>query len=113
MWQLRWELWRGRQSCGVSSQIGWQWCDSRHRYRKNSVFTTWQSLTLNYVNSRSYLSFSPKAGSISSLSIRTGNIAVVVSQISGAGEVLLRSGGTEWWCSVKLSCSHVRARVVP
>ena len=59
------------------------------------MFTTWQSLTLNYVNSRFCLSFSPKAGSISSLSIKTGNTAVVVSQISGAGEVPLRSGGTE------------------
>ena len=94
MWQLRWALQRGRRSCGVSSRIGWQWCDSRHRYRKISVFTTWQSLTLNYVNSSFYLSFSPKAGSISSLSIKTGNTAVVVSQISGAREVPLRSGGT-------------------
>ena len=49
---------------------------------------------LSYLNSSFYLSFSPKAGSISNLSIKIGNTAVVVSQISGAGEVLLRSGGT-------------------
>ena len=49
---------------------------------------------MNYVNSSFYLSFSPKAGSISSFSIKTGNTAVMVSQISGAGEVPLRSGGT-------------------
>lgn len=60
----------GRRSCGVGSRIGWQWCDSRHRQRKISVFTTWQSLILNYVNNSFYLSFSPKAGSISSLSIQ-------------------------------------------
>ena len=47
-----------------------------------------------YVNSSIYLSFSPKAGSINSLSIKTGNTAVMVSRISGAGEVSLRSGGT-------------------
>ena len=57
-------------------------------------FSTWQSLMLGYLNSSFYLSFSPKAGSISNLSIKIGNTAVVVSQISGAGEVLLRSGGT-------------------
>ena len=57
-------------------------------------FSTWQSLMLNYLNNSFYRSFIPKAGSISSLSIRTGNTAVVVSHISGAGEVPLTSGGT-------------------
>ena len=57
-------------------------------------FSTWQSLMLSYLNSSFYLSFFPKEVSISNLSIKTGNTAVVVSQISGAGEVPLRSGGT-------------------
>mgnify|MGYP007134218134 CR=1 FL=1 len=49
---------------------------------------------LSYLNSSFYLSFFPKEVSISNLSIKTGNTAVVVSQISGAGEVPLRSGST-------------------
>ena len=57
-------------------------------------FSTWQSLMLSYLNSSFYLSFFPNEVSISNLSIKIGNTAVVVSQISGAGEVPLRSGST-------------------
>lgn len=57
-------------------------------------FSTWQSLMLSYLNSSFYLSFFPKEVGISNLSIKTGNTAIVVSQISGAEEVPLRSGGT-------------------
>ena len=47
---------------------------------------------LSYLNSSFYLSFFPKEVNISNLGIKTGNTAVVVSQISGSGEVRLRSG---------------------
>ena len=49
---------------------------------------------LSYLNSSFYLSFFPNEVSISNLSIKIGNTAVVVSHISGAGEVPLTSGGT-------------------
>lgn len=68
---------------------------------------------LSYLNGSFYLSLFPKEVNISNLSIKTGNTAVVVSQISGAGEVPLRSSGTGALVVLsKSGCSHVRAKVV-
>ena len=79
-------------------------------------FSTWQSLTLNYLNSSFYLSFIPKAGSISSLSIKIGNTAVDIFT-----DFWCRRGEPEEWryCALVVVVSKAggvvtfRAPVVP